>query len=264
MLSDLHAMLATVKRDFSARRINEIANHPDVLPFVKGATQPPVDLTPAVRNKGNVVLVGAHGAIFFHQIQLGLYEGHSMCLPEGRGHWMASFARAAMHFMFTRTDCLEIIGRCPNPKVKALVRHLGWTKEFVNPNGWMIEGKFASADIYAIRLQDWLKTAPGLVERGLWFYDHLNTELARHKRKPVVYGTEMDCRMAGLAVEMCFYGQTDKATIFYHRYAVLADRQPFRLLAREPVALDIDGVIIIIPEPDDFYIASVPEQAAVH
>jgi hypothetical protein len=43
----------------------------------------------------------------------GVYEGHTVTNRFGRGKWVVDFAAAASQWMFTRTDCYEVITRVP-------------------------------------------------------------------------------------------------------------------------------------------------------
>lgn len=265
-LSPLHETLSHVYRATNARKINEIVNHPKVLPFVQGGTTPPLDLTPAVGNPNNVLLMGEFGGVFFVPHWAGFYEAHSQCLPEGRGQWMADFARAAVYWMFTRTDCYEIQTRCPTLASRALARHLGWSKEFTNPTGWTIGDRVVPADIYAVRLFDWWKTAPGLAERGEWFHKRLNEEYTRLTGAAPKHGADDGShdRMTGLVTEMILNGQPNKAVLVYRRWAQLADHPPIRVMQYDPLTIDIHGAILIVQGDDDFFVASVLPPETMH
>lgn len=265
-LSDLHAMLATVKHHHNARRLNEIANHPAVLPWLGGEEGKNLDLTAAAADPDNVVLVGAHGAVLFHQIQRGIFDAHSMALPEGRGAWMASFARACLHFIFTRTMAVEVMMQCPkgNLAVRALTKLTGARYEFTNKAGRLFRGRMVPVDVFGLRLQDWIPSAPGLEERGHWFHQRLEAEFARHGRaEPQHPDDDAHDRYVGLACEMAFGGQPEKAVAFYRRWASLAGYAPIELASRLPVAFDIQNAMIVLTD-DDFYVASLYDGAQVH
>lgn len=263
-LSSLHKTLSTVRREFDSRRHNEILNDPSVLPYVRG-TLDRLDTSGAVANRDNILLMGEHGCVLFMMLQRGLYEAHSAALPAGRGRWMAEFCRAATHWMFTRSDCIEVMTRCPTIQSKALARHLGWVKEFTNANGWVVDGKNVPADVYAVRLWDWWKTAPGLTERGEWFHDRLNEEYKRLTGKVPTHGEDDGShdRVVGLVTEMFLNGQPDKACILYNRWAALADHHPISMVSYNPVAVDIGGAILIV-QGDGFYVASVLDPETLH
>lgn len=248
-LSDVHAMLAKITREQHARNINTIVNHPDVKPWVQGAIEGDLDLSPAVIEP-NVLLMGEHGGLLYKRHQPGLYEVHTSILKEGRGPWALLMARATLHWMFTRTDAMEIMTRIPkgNYPARVLAKACGFRFDFTNPRGWTKEGTVIPADIFGLRIQDWLMDAPGLVERGEWFYQ---TVLGAAGAPPD------HIRPAGVACEMILGGQPDKAVIMYARWAAMADQQPIELVSRRPVAVDIgDRTIVVMRADGDFYVAS--------
>jgi len=263
-LSDLHRTLAGLTRETDARRLNEVVNHPSVLPYVRGFQEPPLDLTPAVEAAGNVLLMGEHGGVLFHKHMPGLYEAHTQVLPEGRGAWTVAMVRGCLHWLFTRTDAVEIVTRCPrgNVAAKVLAKVIGGTYETTNRRGWVMHGEIVPADIYALKIQDWMRDAPGLVERGRWFHDRLESEYARLGRVEPLHEDDLaHDRYVGAACEMMLNGQPGKGVAFYNRYAVLSDYAPARIVMPEPLAIDINEAVLIVRD-EDFYVASITADAA--
>lgn len=257
-LSDVHRALAGIERQHHARRLNEIANHPTVYPTVRGYSTGPLDLTAVVANPANILLVGEQGALLFVSLQPGLFEVHSQCLPEGRGAWMVRFVRACLHWVFTRTDAVEILTRCPTVATKALATRIGGKHLFTNPRGWVMDLDPVPADIYGIGITDWMRTAPGLEERGHWFHEKLEAEFARHNKvEPNHPDDDVHDRYVGAACEMFLGGQPVKAAIFYARWAKMADYEPFKILNFDPLTVDIGTAILIVPtDGRDFWIAA--------
>lgn len=252
MLSDLHKELAKIELRFDAERLNEIANHPDVHPFIRGKQTGELDLSNALDN--SICLIGSYGAEIFVSMMPGIFEVHSMCLPEGRGLWMVNFVNACLHWMFTRTQAMELVTRCPTRASKALARSIGGKKEFTNPRGWVLDDKEVPADIYALRIQDWMMTAPGLEERGRWFHERIEQEYAKHGEVQPPHddiGDEHD-RYTGLACEMMLGEQPDKAAIFYNRWAELAGYDLISIAVRDPLTVDIGGDLLVVGK-DDFW-----------
>ncbi len=263
-LSDLHTMLGTIKRHRTAQFLNEIVNHPTVFPWVCGRHDGPLDMTPVIRDENNVLLAGRHGALLFIQLQPGLYEVHSQCLPEGRGAWMVSFVQSCVHWIFTRTECFEMMTRCPkgNLGARALARAVGGKFVFTNPRGYTKGGKTISADIFSITIQDWMKTAPGLVERGHWFHERLEAEYKKFGRaEPPHDDDPVHDRYVGAACEMFLGNQAPKSCILYNRWARMADYAVINIVSMKPVAIDIADAILVIRE-NDFYVASLNQSNA--
>lgn len=82
-------------RIYDADRLNYLVNHPEIRPFVGGDVTKPIDLTPAVNDPANIMLGGDHGAFCCSWTGPGVYEVHTLILPEGRGKWAYEFARSA-------------------------------------------------------------------------------------------------------------------------------------------------------------------------
>ena len=256
-LSPLHAMLATIERHPYALRLNELANHPSIDPWVRGYLLGKIDMASVVANPANVALVGMHGAIIFICLQPGIFEAHSMCLPAGRGQWMLAFARACEHWVFTRTNALELLTRVPkgNLGARALGRALGWSFEFRNEKGWIKDKDPIPADVFGLRLQEWARTAPGLEERGHWFHEKLEAEFRAHGKAEPPHGDDkVHDRYAGLCAEMLLGGQPDKAVALYNRTAALAGYQQIAIAGYDPLLVEIvSAQIIVRPDTQDFW-----------
>lgn len=263
-LSDLHATLAkiTVARD--AHDLNRLVNDESVYPEVAGWHKGRIDLTPIVANPANLCLTAEDVAAVFTPLQPGLYEAHTMARERGRGRWMLDFVKAALHILFTRTDAVEVITRCPrgNLAARALARAVGGHKIFTAKNGWVRGGDPVDADVFNLTIQEWMRSAPGLVERGRWFHGRLEAELARLGAAGLAQGDDADRdRAIGLACEMMMGGQPGKAIVFYHRVARLAGYGPIRVVTRSPLAIDI-GTAVLVIRGDDFWVMTVRGEGA--
>ena len=253
-LSLLHAMLASIQVQKDAKRLNEIVNHPEVFPWVGFGGKGPLDLSDAIANDEDVIcLLGTYGGVLFHRLQPGLFEAHTQMLPEGRGEWALACVQSCLHFLFTRTEAVEILTRCPqgNLPAKALARAIHGRHEFTNAAGWVKDGKPIPAEIYGLRLQDWLRTAPGLVERGQWFHARLDAEMVRIGIDTPNHAddTEHD-RQVGLACEMMIGGMPGKAAVFYNRWSALAGYAPLQILSLNPLEVDIQSARLVVSGGD--------------
>jgi len=88
-----------IERTFDAARLNSIANHEAIRPFIGGDITVDIDLSNAVADHANIFLAGEHGAFAFSWTGPGVYEVHTMVLPDGRGPWAAAFALSARSWM---------------------------------------------------------------------------------------------------------------------------------------------------------------------
>lgn len=256
-ISDTHKFLDyELERQTDAKFINRVVNHPDVMPWVQGTNLGELDCTALVQNKWNVLLAGKFGAVLFIRHQPGYYEAHTQVLPEGRGKWTIRLVRAALHWMFTRTDAVEIVTRVPqgNLAALALTRMIHGVYEFTNPRGWVFKNELVPADIYALRIQDWMKRAPGLVERGHWFHDRLVDEFKKQGHvEPQHDDDETHDRYVGAAAEMFLAGQYVKGAVFYNRWAVMSGYAPIGIVTEQPLVLDIGNALLMIRN-NDFWV----------
>lgn len=257
-LSALHASVVGIRREVTAHNINKVINHPSVYPWVRGAFDGELDLTCVLEDTSNILLMGEHGGVLFMQHQHGFYEAHTQVLPEGRGAWTVEMVRAALHWMFTKTDAFEIVSRVPrgNLGARALVRAIHGEFEFTNPVGWKKDGKTIPADIFSLNIQDWTRKAPGLEERGSWFHRKLGNEYLRlgHKRPPEM--GVLAHRYLGMAAEMLFGGQGQKAVLLFNRWARMSDHGVVELYSERPIAINMQDAIIVVRD-GDFYVATI-------
>jgi hypothetical protein len=257
--------ISAVSRHTEAAHVNSILNHPDVYPFVRGAMEGPLDLGAALARDDIVALYGEHGGQVYQKLLPCLWEAHSAFTPAGRGPWALEATRQTLAWMFTRTDAAEIVTRCPkgNLPAKALAKLIGGTLQFTRSDGWPMDGKTVPADVFSLRVEDWMRNASGLVEKGRWFHGRLQAELERHGTKDLAHpDDENHDRFVGAAVEMLFGGQPLKAQVLYNRFAVMAGYHPIRIVNLDPVAVDI-GTALIVMRGDDFFIPE-PKRSTTH
>jgi hypothetical protein len=169
--------------------------------------------------------------------------------------------RKTLHWLFTRTEAIEAITRCPtgNLAAKALAKAINGEHLCTLPNGWVKDGKPIPADIFSLTIQHWMKTAPGLCEKGHWFHERLKFELDRLGIEDVQHADDdTHNRYVGAAYEMFAGGQPEKAALFYNRMASMAGWRPLLLVSVNPtVEVDI-GTAILVMRGDDFFV--VPPQ----
>src|SRR5690606_36474348 len=139
---------------------------------------------------------------------------------------------------------------------KALAKSVGLSHEFTSPTGWVLKGKTVPADVMSITIQGWMKSAPGLVERGRWFHEELECEFERVGIvEPQHDDDETHDRYVGAACEMVFGGQPQKAVVFYSRVASIMAWHPISIASRDPLTVFIGSAFLVI-NGRDFYVPS--------
>lgn len=238
-----------------AARIDGLMNHPMVFPWVSRPGDPPIAMARVVRDPRNVVLLGAHGGIAFHWVMPGLYDTHTAVLPLGRGAWAEAFGAACRHWMFTRTDAVELLTKVPrsNMPARALTRRVpGGTCEYVIAGGWTRrDGRREDIEVWGVRIQDWLRHAPELVERGREFhrllhleYDRLGLGIARHD------DNDVHDRFVGAAVEMILAGLPAKGVVYYNRWAAMVPAPRIKIESLNPLVIDVHDCRLLIEHGD--------------
>lgn len=241
--------LPPVTREISAERVNAIMNHEAVRPWVLLPGQEAIDLSDFVADTRNVVLTNEAGtvAIAFHQHEPGVYEAHTAALPEARGPATLAAVKSMIGWMFTGTDCMELLTRCPahNAPAEALAKAVCGVLDFERANAWQTENGPVDVRYYALRYHDWVRTAELLPVLGEWFHERLEAESARLGTPDELHDNDpAHDRHVGAAVAMIIAGQPAKGVVLYNRWARFAGYGPAFLASLDPLVVDIGSHVL--------------------
>lgn len=225
-----------------ARHLNAVANDPDVRPLLGGEGS--LDLTEVMADPRNVALQNEHGGFLFLKQDDGRYELHTMFRRSGRGRALLDAAAFAARYLFTTTDCTEIVTRCPEPNRAAdfMVRRCGFRPLFERQGAW---AGGAAIRYFWLSFEDWRAQDPVIAAEGHTFHDLI--EAAKRERGselPVHPDDEAHDRAAGASVLMAKAGQARKAVATYNRWASLAGYAPIALLSDAPPIIDIQDAVL--------------------
>jgi hypothetical protein len=243
-----------VERHRCADRINAVLNDPDVRSWAANGTGS-VDISQQVADDNNILLMGEHGGCMFYRIQPGIYEVHTQVERAGRGEWTGGLTAACGHWMFTRTDAFEVLTRVPHGHVaaKAAAIAAGMRHEFTRPAECLFRNRKVDVHIYSIRIQDWVQSAPWLVEIGAEFHDMLHAEAERlGVTDPPHDDDENHNRYVGAAVEMVRCGKLLKGVAFYNRWAAVSRHEPVRIVSQSPAVVQIDHGLHVTLDGETF------------
>ena len=235
-------MIVHVDRATDARQMNALLNKPDVRPWVADLGDGVLDIGPLVANPANYLLMGEWGGVFFGCLGAGIYEAHTVVDPCARGRWGRGMLQAVAHWMFTRTDAYDITTRIPEGHTGALAAAVktGMRPEFVIPAGTIFRGRICDVHVLSFRVQDWMATAPRLVECGRWFHERLASEAWRLGIQNTPHGDmESHNRYVGAAAMMMFGGQPVKAATIYNRWAMIHRHRTIELVSASCIKTDI-------------------------
>jgi hypothetical protein len=224
-----------------------VLNAPEVREYVADMGDGYIDISSIVENPSTVLLAGEHGIFLLSKYYEGAYEVHSAVLRQGRGVWAKRAAEAVLHFMFTQTDCIEVITRVPQGHIaaKALTEAVGFHHHFTTPPECLFRSEKVPCHVYLLILMDWAMRAPGLEERGAQFHAWLNKQVTKgipHDEDPA------HNRVVGCALDMMMAGQIKKALIWYDRWALAARHPMISLVGENPPQVRFDAGILTFAE----------------
>lgn len=220
-----------IKRTLDPTFLNSVANHPEVRPWLMG--EGPLDLSPIISSPGNIALQAEHGGWVLQCISPAVYEVHSMFLPEGRGANVKAALAEALDYVFSATDCRQLVTRIPvnNPSAAALGKIAGFRPWF--------------GDRYRIEVEDWAQSSKACLDAGEWFHDRL--EAVKKEQGSALEVHEDDPghdHAVGAAVLMCKSGNAAKAVWHYNAWAAAAGYSPITLVSVNPMVIDVVDAVL--------------------
>lgn len=241
-----------IERQFDATHANAVLNNPAVRPWVDAPDKGPIDLTAALGDERNICLMGEHGGVLLCRIVTGLYEVHSFVLPSGRGKWFQDFLREAQFWMFTATDCWEVVTRIARPHLsaKAAALKAGMVLDWSRDDHCQWRERPVPVDIYSLKLQDWINQAPQLMEIGRDFHDQLEREARKLGITQELHEDDPNHnRHVGASYSMCRAGQIGKGVAVYNRWAVASRHPPIEHVSNNPPTIRCDvGLLRLGPD----------------
>lgn len=232
-----------LEQQTDAKLINRLVNHASVFPWVCGDKPFPLDMSGVVATAGNVVLCCDWGGVIFSKLGIGHYEAHTVTLPQGRGEGTMALGRAALEWMFCKTDAIEIMTRVAqgNIAAKAAMRAMSIRPWFVTGPIWKVDGRLVPMDVYKLHLLDWITSESGYLARaGQEFHRRLVQAggAVDHGDDPT-HDTHV-----GAAALMIEGGQPDKAVSAYNLWAAMAGYGMIGVASRNPLCIDIGTAFI--------------------
>ena len=231
-----------VRPENDAAIINAVLNDPAVRPWVADASAGEINIHQQLEDPNVVFLMGEYGGVMLHRFMSGIVEVHTFVEPRGRGAWTRGMIQAVQHWIFTKTDCFEILTRIPisHKPALALAIKSGMVHEFTRPDGVTINGVTMPVDIYKLTIADWVKNTPSLERRGEVFHTWLNEEAAKVGYTNPHEDDPQHNRIVGATLEMIMGGQPLKGVLFYNRWAVISRHAPIALTSLDPVTVKFD------------------------
>lgn len=228
-----------VRRTLNPFNLNTVANHPDVRPWLGGEGE--IDLASLIADPRNFALEINGGGFLLIAREQGIYEAHSMFLPEARRHTVSAM-RSTLEYMFVQTDMFRLVTQIPddNPAAASLASRGGFKPWFRREDTLLGPSEFVM-----LELDGWVQGNASLEADGDWFHERLlaakfeaGSLLPEHAHDPAHE------RAVGAAVRMIRAGNTSKGVSTYNRWAVCAGYAPLTILSFNPVVIDVVDAVI--------------------
>lgn len=223
-----------IERSFDTAFFNDIANHPQVRPWLGG--EGALDLTAAVMNIANFALKTDGGGFILVQHEPGIYEAHSLFLPETRRGSIKAM-REGFDYMFVRTDCERIVTQVPdnNAPAAALAKLAHFRPMFRRE-----EAERGPTAYVGLSVDEWAMENSSLEKDGEWFHDALeNAKKEKGSTLPEHSHDPAHERAVGAALRMIRMGNYAKGLRFYNRWASFAGYAVLSLVSEQPLTVDV-------------------------
>lgn len=227
--------------------VEAVFNHPAVRETAAFDGAPEFDATPYLTDPHIALLVNG-GCFLGAWDWFGRFECHTAFLPDARGGNAIVECRKALQHVFLHTLCHEVVTKVPqcNPQARTLAKMMGFRFLFSRANVWLKNGQSYGVEYYCLDVETWI--VQGYCRpSGEWFHKTL------HERYPDLAQHPVDVvhdSYAGAVVDMIKAGNTDKAILFYNRWARLAGYREIVKVSDQPLVLDLTDFKLTVKDGD--------------
>lgn len=221
-------------RSLDPQPFNRIFNDPGIRPLMGHGTEPQ-DLSVVVRNPANYCFLTqcGEGGYICARLKKGLYVAHTLALAPARGRPMLRLMREGFEYLFTATDCVEVVTTCPdgNEAASRWADAAGFRETFRREAFFPLGGKIVGASFRSLSYGEWvLRHAPNRA-RGQAFHEQLHAaslDLALHAEDPV------HDAWVGATILGCRAGNIKKSVKLFNRWAAQAGYMQSAVLSCKP------------------------------
>lgn len=222
-------------RILNATVFNSIANDPDIRPYLGGTEA--LDLTNVIANPNNYCFLtdNKNGAHLLINKGNGVYEVHTISLPEARGKTMLRLMKEARAFMFLQTDAVELQTFVPDGQLSTLLWAdlAGFRKDYWRDNSFNGD---TGGTYMSLAYKDWVLKDKDNLKIGKAFHDQIEKfELLTHEDDAV------HDAWAGATVRS---RALPKAISYYNQYAARTGYQTLSILSFFPYTVDLGNAVI--------------------
>lgn len=230
-----------MKRVLDPEPFNLIANHPEVRPWLGGTEK--IELAPLVSDVENFCFLtdSEKGGYVYHKKAAGLYEVHTLSLPDGRGREMLKARDASLAAMFLKSDALEIVTTIPdgNRGADRWSAHAGFREMYRREGAFPLMDGLVGASYRSLGHSDWVRLDPENRANGKRFHDSL------HQFVPDDHGEDpIHDAWVGATLSAIEHGNAGKAVALYNRWALHAGYVTIVARTFNPLVLDIKSCVL--------------------
>lgn len=250
--------IGPVVRTMDSAFLEKIANHPDVRPWLGGSG--PLRFDAIFADPNNLAFQTEHGGFIVHKLDLGIYECHSMFLPAGRGGEARQAMVDSLRYMFTKTDCMEIVTKAPddNPAAFGAARAMGFVSSFRLERGWKTQkGEMIGVECMRLPFSKWLRRDDKVEKFGDWFQEQL--ESGTKMAFPGQFSERSYRHSIGATVMMIQAGNVIKGVSVYNLWAKFALFPMMKLLSLTPTVVEFDQIVIEFNSDGEMEILKCPQ-----
>lgn len=233
-----------MRRTLDATAFNEIANDPEVRPWLGGIGS--LDLGAVVGNPDNFAFLtdGAGGGYIYIKIGLGLYAAHTLAVSAARGRPMLRAMKESLNFLFAATDALEVTTVVPdgNEAASRWADIAGFREMYRRERSFDLMSEMVGVSYRTLGYADWVMHEDSNRKAGETFHAFLveNGAEVNHPDDPA------HDAWVGATFEGCVVGNIGKAIGLYNRFAATAGYQQARVLSLTPPLLDLGNAVIAL------------------
>ncbi len=190
----------------------------------------------------NMVLLVQGGCFLGESHGLGRLEAHTCFLPGKRGQNALTEAAAAMRHVFLTTNTYEIVTKTPGCNLGAIgaARAMGFRRLFTRDGAWRKHGLTYPLMYWELDIDDWI-TSGQCRKEGQDFHELVGSVFPG---KPHHGPDDVHDCYVGAAVCMVRAKQTEKALLFYNRWARLAGYAQLAVISESPLVIDAQEFLI--------------------
>lgn len=230
-----------VNRTLSATVFNEIAAHPEVRPWLGGTQE--IDLTDLAADPDNFCFIteSQKGGYIYHKKAAGLYEVHTLSLPDGRGRELLKARDASLADMFLKTDAIEIRTTVPdgNSGADRWSAHAGFREMFRREGSFNLFDGPVGASYRSLGYEDWVSLDPENRKTGQRFHYSLHLVIPDDHGDDPIHDA-----WVGATIQAIEHGNPVKAISLYNRWCAHSGYEPILIKTLNPLVLDIKTCLL--------------------